>query len=238
MSKFFCVLLYLEFTKHFRRLIHCLIYSAGASPFAAGLSALPFGHLAHLPGAFSMLGHPAFPVTSLFGRLGDGLTHPLVSPSSLSNSLSSSAGQSGKEAPKNKKKNNKKNEEKKIYMCRTYYHEVPRTMKSRVLMSWNFGWRHHFLCYMPRTKVDTPLHNQVLLKHCSQNLCIKMVFFFHTEWWLLVRGVTRETLVFASNFNCMPVGRTLHKTITQNWFRSNLFMYVVWSTRVHDNWYP
>ena len=75
-----------------QKFLNLCLYSTGASPFAAGLSALPFGHLAHLPGAFSMLGHPGFPVTSLFGQLGDGLQHPLVSPSSLSNSLSSSAG--------------------------------------------------------------------------------------------------------------------------------------------------
>ncbi|XP_060551894.1 uncharacterized protein LOC132713351 isoform X3 [Ruditapes philippinarum] len=66
----------------------------GASPFAAGMSALPFAHLAHLPGAFSMLGHPAFPVSSLFGRLGDGLTSPLGIPSSLSSSLSPTSGPS------------------------------------------------------------------------------------------------------------------------------------------------
>ena len=65
---------------------------SGASPFATGLSALPFGHLAHLPGAFSMLGHPAFPVSTLFGRLGDGLSSPLGSPGSLPTSLTSSSG--------------------------------------------------------------------------------------------------------------------------------------------------
>ena len=79
-----------------------LFFLTGASPFAAGLSALPFGHLAHLPGAFSMLGHPGFPVTSLFGQLGDGLQHPLVSPSSLSNSLSSSAGRFSESSRRNK----------------------------------------------------------------------------------------------------------------------------------------
>ncbi|XP_053408583.1 bromodomain adjacent to zinc finger domain protein 2B-like isoform X2 [Mercenaria mercenaria] len=67
----------------------------GASPFAAGMSALPFAHLAHLPGAFSMLGHPAFPVSSLFGRLGDGITSPLGISSSLATSLSPTSAKYG-----------------------------------------------------------------------------------------------------------------------------------------------
>ena len=37
------------------------------SPFG-----LPYAHLAHMPGAF-LMGHPGFPVTSLFGGLGDGV---------------------------------------------------------------------------------------------------------------------------------------------------------------------
>ena len=72
-------------------LILNFFYLIGASPFSAGLSALPFGHLAHLPSAFSMLGHPAFPVSSLFGRL-DGLSSPLGSPASLPTSLTASSG--------------------------------------------------------------------------------------------------------------------------------------------------
>lgn len=63
----------------------------GLSPFG-----LPYAsHLAHLPGAFLMGQHPAFPVTSLFGGLGDGmLGHfptSLAASTAAYNSLFSSA---------------------------------------------------------------------------------------------------------------------------------------------------
>ena len=65
--------------------------TSGASPFSPSMAAaMPFAHLAHLPGAFSMLGHPAFPMSSLFGHLGDG--NPLGIPSSLASSLNPSSG--------------------------------------------------------------------------------------------------------------------------------------------------
>ncbi|XP_052805441.1 bromodomain adjacent to zinc finger domain protein 2B-like isoform X3 [Mya arenaria] len=65
----------------------------GASPFSSGLAAaLPFAHLGHLPASFSMMGHPTFPVTSLFGHLTDGLMSPLGMPTSIPSSLSSTSG--------------------------------------------------------------------------------------------------------------------------------------------------
>ena len=62
----------------------CLL--SGLSPFG-----LPYAsHLAHLPGAFLMGQHPAFPVTSLFGGLGDGMLGHFPT------SLAASTGMKGK----------------------------------------------------------------------------------------------------------------------------------------------
>ena len=47
----------------------------------------------------------------------------------------------------------------------SYYREVPRIVKSHVLMSWNVSWRYHFLCYKSWRFTAKPSFT----KHCSQN---------------------------------------------------------------------